>query len=200
MAEEISIYRFFSDLGELLKEKDLAVQEGEVDFEEAMRGVRRIWSVNVASRKRRRLLGPRAKEETPLEPEMDVSCMPEFMEGYVSDIDRIVLQRLREGAFSVQATLDLHGLTISQAKCVFADFIREAVRRGLRCVKVIHGRGLRSKGGPTLKNALKGWILMAMHRKWVYGFASARMNEGGPGATIILLKRRPSKKRIEIVG
>jgi DNA-nicking Smr family endonuclease len=70
----------------------------------------------------------------------------------------------------------------------------------VRCVKVIHGRGLKSRNEPVLKEKLKGWILKAMHRKWVVAFASAHMRVGGPGATDILLREQPRKKRLHIIG
>jgi DNA-nicking Smr family endonuclease len=79
-------------------------------------------------------------------------------------------------------------------------FIKGAVREGLRCVKIIHGRGLKSKNMPVLKEHLKTWIIKAMHRKWVIAFSNALMNDGGPGATYILLKKNPIKKRIHIIG
>lgn len=201
--QESSIYRFFQHLPELLREKGVIIEKVEevVDFEEAMKDVRRIDNMGPSFARRPRPKMSRSSEKVINDQQgIDVTSMPEFMEGYVFGTDPTMLQRLREGIFAVQATLDLHGLRLPEAKSAFMTFIKEAVRKGLSCVKVIHGRGLRSKSGPTLKNALKGWIVMAMHRKWVYAFCSARMREGGPGATIILLRRRPSKRKIKIVG
>ncbi len=131
---------------------------------------------------------------------LNVTNLPEFMEGFVEGINPVTLDKLKKGEFSVQKTLDLHGCSIDKADALFRMFIKGAVREGLRCVKIIHGRGLKSKNMPVLKEHLKTWIIKAMHRKWVIAFSNALMNDGGPGATYILLKKNPVKKRIHIIG
>ncbi len=132
--------------------------------------------------------------------QLNVTNLPEFMEGFIEGINPITMEKLRKGEFSVQKTLDLHGCSIDSAGELFQTFIKEAVREGLKCVKIIHGRGLKSKGMPVLKEHLKTWIIKAMHRKWVIAFSNALMNDGGPGATYILLKNKPVKKQIHIIG
>jgi DNA-nicking Smr family endonuclease len=131
---------------------------------------------------------------------LNVTNMPEFMEGFVEGINPITMEKLRRGEFSVQKTLDLHGYSIDNANGLFQEFIKDTVREGLKCVKIIHGRGLKSKGGPVLKEHLKTWIVKAMHRKWVLAFSNAIMSDGGPGATYIILKKNPVKKHIHIIG
>jgi DNA-nicking Smr family endonuclease len=131
---------------------------------------------------------------------LNVTNLPEFMEGFVEGINPITMEKLRSGEFSVQKTLDLHGHSVNDADELFRGFIRETVREGLKCVKIIHGRGLKSKGAPVLKEHLKTWIIKAMHRKWVLAFSNALMNDGGPGATYILLKKNPAKNQIHIIG
>jgi DNA-nicking Smr family endonuclease len=130
----------------------------------------------------------------------DVINMPEFMEGFIEGINPITMEKLRSGTFSVQKTLDLHGYSVDDADELFQAFIRDSVREGLKCVKIIHGRGLKSKGVPVLKEHLKTWIIKAMHRKWVLAFSNALMNDGGPGATYILLKKNPAKQHIHVIG
>jgi len=129
-----------------------------------------------------------------------VTNMPEFMEGFVEGINPITMEKLRRGEFSVQRTLDLHGYSIDDADELFQTFIKDTVREGLKCVKIIHGRGLKSKRGPVLKEHLKTWIIKAMHRKWVLAFSNVLMSDGGPGATYILLKKNPVKRHIHIIG
>jgi DNA-nicking Smr family endonuclease len=124
----------------------------------------------------------------------------QLKEGSVEGINPITMEKLRSGEFSVQKTLDLHGHSVNDADELFRGFIRETVREGLKCVKIIHGRGLKSKGAPVLKEHLKTWIVKAMHRKWVLAFSNALMNDGGPGATYILLKKNPAKNQIHIIG
>jgi DNA-nicking Smr family endonuclease len=129
-----------------------------------------------------------------------VTDLPEYMEGHAEDVNPLVMEKLRNGEFSVQKTLDLHGYSVADGYVVFQEFIREAVHSGLHCVKVIHGRGLKSRQKPVLKEKLKEWIVRAMHRKWIVAFSSSRMCEGGPGATCILLRWRPEKKKMHIAG
>jgi DNA-nicking Smr family endonuclease len=131
---------------------------------------------------------------------LNVTNLPEFMEGFVEGINPVTMEKLRKGEFSVQKTLDLHGYSIDDSDELFQTFIKGAIREGLKCVKIIHGRGLKSKGTPVLKEHLKKWIIKAMHRKWVLAFSNALMNDGGPGATYILLKKNPAKKHIHIIG
>ena len=131
---------------------------------------------------------------------VDVANLPEYMEGYIDDISPITIEKLRNGEFSIQRTLDLHGYSSDNARRVFEGFLKEAVMAGLQCVQIIHGRGLKSKYKPVLKENLKMWIVKAMHRKWVTAFSSCTMCNGGPGATCILLRKRPEKKKIRIMG
>ena len=131
---------------------------------------------------------------------LNVANLPEFMEGFVEGINPITMEKLRAGEFSVQGTLDLHGYSIDDADALFQAFIQDAVRERLKCVKIVHGRGLKSKGAPVLKEHLKKWIIKAMHRKWVLAFSNAIMSDGGPGATYILLKKNPVKRHIHIRG
>ena len=129
-----------------------------------------------------------------------VSNLPEYMEGFVDGINPLVMDRLRRGEFSIQKSIDLHGCSIEHGQDIFSLFLEEAVQSGLRCVKVIHGRGLKSKGEPVLKESLKAWIIRAMSRKWVLAFCSTIMRDGGPGATYILLRTRPEKRHIHVMG
>jgi DNA-nicking Smr family endonuclease len=132
--------------------------------------------------------------------QLNVTNLPEFMEGYAEGMNPITMERLRAGEFSVQKTLDLHGYPVGDANDLFRAFIQDTVREGLKCVKIIHGRGLKSKGVPVLKEHLKKWIIKAMYRKWVLAFSNALMSDGGPGATYILLKKNPVKRHIHITG
>ncbi|HXW69043.1 MAG TPA: Smr/MutS family protein [Dissulfurispiraceae bacterium] len=95
--------------------------------------------------------------------------------------------KLHRGFFSVQDCLDLHGFFVAQAEAETELFLKEAIGKGLRCIKIIHGRGLRSPEGPVLKSALIGWLTYR-YRKNVIAFASARQCDGGLGALYILLK------------
>ncbi|MBF0321240.1 MAG: Smr/MutS family protein [Nitrospirae bacterium] len=98
-----------------------------------------------------------------------------------------ILNRLHAGQYSVQDYLDLHGYTVKEAESVVQEYIRDSVRRRLSCVKIIHGRGLRSPAGPVIKEALVRWLSNRM-RKYVLAFTTARGCDGGLGAVYVLLR------------
>ena len=96
-----------------------------------------------------------------------------------------VLRRLRRGEYRVQGELDLHGLTVPDAKQALREFMAEALERRWHCVRIIHGKGLRSgHRGPVLK----GLTAAALRRfAPVLAFVSARAVDGGTGAIYVLL-------------
>ncbi|MBF0517061.1 MAG: Smr/MutS family protein [Nitrospirae bacterium] len=100
---------------------------------------------------------------------------------------RDLLSRLHRGVFSVQDYVDLHGFTLEEAEIIAGEFIQDSVSRRLRCVKIIHGRGLRSPRGPVLKDALIKWLTGRM-RKHINAFTTAKGCDGGLGALYVLLK------------
>ena len=96
-----------------------------------------------------------------------------------------VLKALRRGQYRVQAEIDLHGLTVSQAKAALKAFLVSAATSRLRCVRIIHGKGLRSgPRGPVLKRAV-GAVLR--RTGLVLAVVSARQVDGGTGAVYALL-------------
>jgi DNA-nicking Smr family endonuclease len=97
-----------------------------------------------------------------------------------------VARKLRRGHWSIQAEIDLHGLRREDAREALAAFLRESVRQGLRCVRVVHGKGLGSPGKtPVLKGKVHGWLVQ---KDEVLVFVQARADEGGAGAVVVLLK------------
>jgi DNA-nicking Smr family endonuclease len=111
----------------------------------------------------------------------------EFVEWVHQDFRHFNSKILHEGRFSVQDYLDLHGFTVEEAETAVDSFLRDSVMKGYRCVKIIHGRGLRSPNGPVLKTALVKW-LSGRYRKKLVAFVSARQCDGGLGALYILLR------------
>lgn len=102
-----------------------------------------------------------------------------------------VTRRLRRGDWTIQRELDLHGLRRDEARHALADFIRAAHREGLRCVRIVHGKGLGSPGRtPVLKGKVHSWLVQ---KHPVIAFVQARADEGGAGAVVVLLQaRRPA--------
>jgi DNA-nicking Smr family endonuclease len=97
-----------------------------------------------------------------------------------------VLRKLRRGHWVIQAQLDLHGMRRDEAREALAEFLRNAARRGLRCVRVIHGKGLGSVNRePVLKNKVRAWLVQ---KEEVIAFCQARAADGGSGALVVLLK------------
>ncbi|NND89247.1 MAG: DNA mismatch repair protein MutS [Granulosicoccus sp.] len=102
-------------------------------------------------------------------------------------VQRTVLRKLKNGRYSIQSEIDLHGLTVKQARQELADFLHAAQERRHLCVRVIHGKGRRtSERSPRLKPAVSQWL---QRNSQVLAFCSARMNDGGTGAVYVLLKR-----------
>lgn len=174
----------------LPNEEDVAL------FRQAVEGVHRLHTDRVLFESPR----PRA---WPLQREADdFSVLAESIRGPLSidlrleggeepsflraGLTRHVLRDLRRGRWVSQGQIDLHGATRDAAHDLVINFMHDAHRRGLRCVRVIHGKGLGSPGRePVLKGLVLGWL---MHRHEVLAFCQARPHEGGAGALMVLLK------------
>ena len=97
-----------------------------------------------------------------------------------------VTQKLRKGHWSLQGQIDLHGLRSDEAREALGQFIRDASKRGWRCVRVVHGKGLGSPGKtPVLKSKVQRWLVQKTE---VLAFVQAKASEGGAGALMVLLK------------
>lgn len=101
-------------------------------------------------------------------------------------IGQDTVRKLRRGHWVTQAQLDLHGLRTDEARDALALFLRLAIRRGHRCVRVIHGKGLGSVNRePVLKKKVRNWL---QQKQEVLAFCQARAADGGAGALMVLLK------------
>ena len=95
---------------------------------------------------------------------------------------RATLRKLRRGHWAIQDGVDLHGLTRDQATATAAEFLQQCLARGLRCVRIVHGKGL-----GILKARLGKWL---PQREEVLAYCQAPANEGGSGALLVLLKSK----------
>lgn len=111
----------------------------------------------------------------------------EYVEWINRDYKVVDIRKLHEGRFSVQDCLDLHDMSVEEAENEVKYFIKDSLTKGLRCIKIIHGRGLRSPKGPVLKKSLLKW-LSGRFRKSVIAFVTARQCDGGLGAIYVLLR------------
>jgi DNA-nicking Smr family endonuclease len=114
---------------------------------------------------------------------MDAGDEPNFLRP---GLPRDVLRKLRRGNWVTQGQIDLHGLNRHEARDALAAFLAGCLKRGVRCVRIIHGKGLGSKNRePVLKEKVKLWLA---RREEVLAYCQARPTDGGSGATMVLLK------------
>ncbi len=220
-------FKSFQDLRVLLENKpfrfperrhvDLAAPEGkqppeleEELFEKAMEGVApisrdnyvgRIFQIEVPE-------SSRNKEDAEILEKLadlvkygrgfNVADTPEYIEGTGYQIHPAVAKRLHRGDYSIQAFVDLHGLLVKEAKEVFEKFLKWAVTTGKTGVLIVHGRGLSSPFEPVLKKKVVEWLTRGPWRKWMAAYCSARICDGGAGATYVLLRPRPVSKRLKM--
>ena len=126
---------------------------------------------------------------TSLSDEFDVGTLLDTDDGLSfrrPGIGPDVLARLRRGQWSIQRQIDLHGMTRDTAREALARFIRQAARDGLRCVRVVHGKGNGSPGRePVLKAKVRAWLVQ---KHEVIAFAQASAADGGHGALLVVLR------------
>jgi DNA-nicking Smr family endonuclease len=136
----------------------------------------------------RQVLADSLSAEAPLEAALESGeALAYLREGMSSQ----VLRKLRSGFWSVQDELDLHGLRSEEARELLAQFLAGALRRGQRCLRVIHGKGWRSQNNePVLKRKVAAWL---RQRGEVLAYCEARPAEGGSGAVVVLLQARGGK-------
>ncbi len=159
----------------------------EVDLQQAFADVKPLRAGNRATISRERPATMYGVEPSPLgwEPGQEHEAEQTFLrKGLSSD----VLVRLRRGHWSVQAELDLHHLNRDEARDALTEFLNEARTGGLRCVRVVHGKGLSSPNRePVLKGKVRRWL---SQRDEVLAYCEAPRHAGGSGAVLVLLKAR----------
>lgn len=97
-----------------------------------------------------------------------------------------ILRKLRRSHWPLEAAIDLHGMVSDEARLYVASFISDCKQRGIRCVRIVHGKGLSSRNqAPVLKNKLRSWL---MQLDVVIAYVAAKKEDGGDGAVIVLLK------------
>jgi len=97
-----------------------------------------------------------------------------------------ILNKLKKGYWVVQGSIDLHGMISKEAKSYIVDYIQDCKKRHIRCIRIIHGKGIGSKNKePVLRNKVKNWLVQ---KDEVIAYAQAPRHDGGSGAVIVLLK------------
>jgi len=165
-------------------------------FRNAMGAVRRMRQDKIGPHRQRLKPVPRQRQRdeqqvlldslAPLSDLADIEVGDELLFSR-NGVQNSVMRKLRRGQYRIEAELDLHRLTAVQAREALQGFILECRRRQLRCVRIIHGKGLGSRDQrPVLKGRVDQWL-----RQWddVLAFTSARPCDGGSGATYVLLRK-----------
>jgi DNA-nicking Smr family endonuclease len=115
---------------------------------------------------------------------------PEYIEGWVGLAGQRFLASLRNGVYSIQAAIDLHGMSRMEARAAVEEFIIGMSRQRSCCVKIIHGRGINSPNDKAvLKEHLQDWLATRRMSHHVVAYASAPYTDGGVGAIYVLLRR-----------
>lgn len=137
--------------------------------------------------------GRRTKPEPPPQAlTFETRSWDEHHEGVAAGVDGFELRRLEFGDYPPEIDLDLHGVGEEEARTLVRDGLRRASRAGLRCLRIVHGRGLRSPGGPVLKRALPRWLAAPPHGRRVMAFTTSGKYGSGGGATLVLLHPKRS--------
>ena len=135
----------------------------------------------------KRMLRPRLA--APAAPSQKTKA-PTLKHGDTAGLDRRTGQRFKRGQLPVEARLDLHGMTQTEAHRALSAFISSQHTADRRCVIVVTGKGVGKAGGGVLRKAVPRWLNEAPNREKVLAFEYARRKDGGAGALYVLLKRR----------
>lgn len=129
------------------------------------------------------------------EVEFSLEFTDEYMHGKVKGLDPMVFQKLKNGRFSFEAHVDLHGMNADQAGAALTDFIRDEYLKGARCVLVVHGRGMNSPAGlSVLKHEVQRLLTREPLSRVVLAFVTALPRHGGAGAIYVLLRKYKKTK------
>ncbi|MCR5812952.1 MAG: Smr/MutS family protein [Desulfovibrio sp.] len=129
--------------------------------------------------------------------EFQLFCRDEYLEGQITGLDQLIMDKLRGGSFSPEAHLDLHGFTVVQAFEALRGFIKSSWYKGLRSLLLIPGRGRNSLDGiGVLRSKLPQWLTQEPLKRVVLAFCTAQPADGGPGSIYVLLRKYRKKGRV----
>lgn len=175
-------------------------------FQEAMQGVKRLTSdklpvikptSSTLSKTKRAFLDEELLAEEMVSDDYDPTELEtgDELSYKRPGVQNSIFMKLRRGRFSIDGDLDLHGMIVRIAQLEVVKFLRECQRRGIYCVRIVHGKGYGSQQKrPVLKNQINKWL---RQRDEVLAFCSARQIDGGTGAVYVLIRRqsKPTKKK-----
>lgn len=176
----------------MTKKSDIP-EEDRALFREAMSGVEKQEADRAEPYHRRHAPKPLQHRQEEAKDELaDLNVeTPEFFEFRRPGVQQRLYQDLRRGLIPPEQTLDLHGMRVTEARTAFGRFLQASLARGLRCVRVVHGKGRNSAGNqPVLKQKTYQWLLQS---EPVLAFTTAPRWDGGTGATYVLLSRKAGR-------
>ncbi len=168
--------------------------EDESLFLDEMHGVTPLKPVNKVKLAKKPVKAPRHSESEDYSFAIDdvfslaemVDDCPDVLSFARSGLQHNVLKKLRQGKHPVQHELDLHGLTVDQARVELLEFLGECEAAGVRHAIIIHGKGFRSRDKPVIKPMVNRWLRAVDN---VLAFHTALPKDGGSGAVYVLLKK-----------
>ena len=129
--------------------------------------------------------------------EFALTFTDEYSEGFVVGLDSVIMNKLRQGGYSPEASIDLHGLRVPQAFETLRGFFKASWYRGMRCVLVVPGRGHNSPDGiGILREKFKSWVTQEPFKRVVLAFCTAKNHDGGAGSFYVLLRKYKKKGHI----
>jgi DNA-nicking Smr family endonuclease len=135
----------------------------------------------------RKLMLEALNEEVPI----TIPDHPEYIEGWIGVAGKRLLPNLRNGIYSIQGQIDLHGLSQAEAQAAVEEYVVRMSRFRPCCIKIIHGRGINSPADrATLKEGLQRLLSTRKMARYVLAYASAAYRDGGVGAVYVLLSRQ----------
>ena len=175
-----------------IKDEDLEI------FQQAMKGVQPLKHNKItpipAEKRGKPLYSATAREinsSLSLNESQEIALVESesFISFKQESVSYKILRNLRKGQYNVEAVLDLHGMSVENARIAVYQFLQDCLQDGIRVALMIHGKGRRHQM-PILKNKLNHWL---RHVNEILAFCSASAREGSRGAIYVLLKRIPDK-------
>jgi DNA-nicking Smr family endonuclease len=177
----------------MAKKLDLS-DDDKATFRDAMRDVKRLSHTKITSSPKKEYIRQRPIKQEKHEDDYfvfsdyekhDPVSREDFLQFSRSGLQHKILRNLRTGQYNTEAVLDLHGMTVDEAKSSLSQFLAACKREKIRHVLMIHGKG-RSNSKPILKNKLNHWLRQPND---VLAFCSAMTKDGSSGALYVLLRR-----------
>mgnify|MGYP004572859801 FL=1 len=173
-------------------------QPEDTDFwQEVVKGVRKIPVSNIDLSKPHTEL-PEIRQNINIFEFYQGERLDYLRAGSFNNIDANTVKRFKRGEFRIEARLDLHGCLVDEAYQKVETFLQNAVRRGLRCVQIITGKGLHRENEDifaargVLKDLVPQWLNQDHIRPLLLAFDYSPVSEGGDGALMLLLRRKPN--------